>query len=146
MQPLHGRALQPVGQRGLVADGARGQVPAQRHGLLDGGRRAYEQHGETERHVAAVRVERVAHDHVEHDVAEVRGQRDDVEEHVAQRQELILGHGTTGRVIMFRRGGGGGRSTGAASQPRDFNGQRRRSSCGGASRARAHLPYAETFN
>lgn len=103
MQPLDGEPFQPVGQRGLVADGAGGQVPAQRHGLLDGGRGADEQHGETERHVPAVRVERVAHDHVEHDVAEVRGQGDDVEQHVAQRQELILGHGTdVERSLLFR--------------------------------------------
>lgn len=95
VQRLHCQALQPIGQRGLVADGSCGQVPAQRHGLFDGGRRPDEQHGQDERHVAAVRVERVAHDNVEHDVAEVRGQRDDVEQDVAQRQELILGHGTT---------------------------------------------------
>lgn len=85
VQRLNGRPFHPVGQRGLVADGPGGQVPAQRHGLLDGGGRPDEQHGQDERHVTAVRVERVAHDHVEHDVAEVRGQRDDVEQDVAQR-------------------------------------------------------------
>lgn len=102
MQPLDGGPFESVGQGRLVADGPSRQVPAQRHCLLDGGRGAYEQHGEPKRHVPAVRVERVAHDHVEDDVAKVRGQGDDVEQDIAQRQELILGHGTTGRVIMFR--------------------------------------------
>lgn len=97
VQRLDGGALDAVGRGRLVADRAGRQVPPQRHGLFDGSGRAHEQHGQPERHVAAVRVERVAHDHVEHDVAEVRGQRDDVEQYVAQRQELMLGHGTVGR-------------------------------------------------
>lgn len=107
MQCLHGQAFQAVGHRGLVADGTGRQIPAQRHGLLDGGRRAHEEHGQAERHVAPVRVERVAHDHVEHDVAEVRGQGDDVEQDVAQRQELIVGH-----VNIVQRDRGRGRPGG----------------------------------
>lgn len=95
MQGLDGGAFPTVGHGGLVAHLPAGQVPAQRHGLLDGGGSAHEHHGDEERHVVALRVERVAHDHVEHDVAEVRGQRDDVEQDVAQWQELIPGHGTT---------------------------------------------------
>lgn len=103
MRDLDGQAFRPVGHGGLVAHHApAGQVPAQRHGLLDAGGRAHEEHGDAEGHVAAVRVERVAHDHVEHDVAEVRGQRDDVEQDVAQRQELIPGHGDAAAAARRR--------------------------------------------
>jgi len=68
------------------------QVPAQRHALAQ---QIGEEHKHQRHHApqqVTLLVQREHHDGVEDNIAEVRGQRDDVEEDVAQRQKFVLGH------------------------------------------------------